>query len=359
MSELNLNAELDRMAEMSDEDFLKEDFDTTPEPEHEEVLDEDTDLDNTPVNEEVNVDEDSTEEEEETTTEPEENTEGMEQEEVDVDKTDDASDVSDFEQRITSPFKANGKMMQVNNADEAIKLMQMGANYNKKMTGMKDNLKRIKMLEQNGLLDDDKLSYLIDLSKKDKGAITKLLKDAELDPLDLDLDEDGTEYSPNTYTVNDEQMALDDVISELRDTDGFGKTVDIVGNMWDKTSRDEIGKNPNYLRVINDHVNSGVYDKITEVVEQQRMLGNLQGLSDVRAYEAVGAQLYPMGQPTEASPVSNVEVKRPVIKKEDPALQRKKKALSSTKTRKPKNVVEDDLSNLSDEDFLKATAYMA
>lgn len=346
-------AELDRIAGLSDEEFLKEDFNSTPvddEPVQEEDVVDDTEEEEAPAEEEIGESGDYSEED----TSPEEGSEDS----IDPDEGNDPSaDISGFEQKVTAPFKANGKMMQVHSAEDAIKLMQMGANYNKKMSGMKDNLKRIKMLEQHGLLDDDKLSYLIDLSKKDKGAINKLLKDAEIDPLDLD--EDSTEYSPNTYTVDDNQMLLDEVISDLRETPSFSDTVDIVSNKWDKTSRDEISKNPNYLRVINDHVGSGVYGKITEVVEQQRMLGNLVGLSDIQAYEMVGAQLYPIQQPTEVAPLGNLEVKQPKSKKENPALQRKKKGLSGVRSRKPNNVVEDDLSDLSDDDFLKATAYLA
>ena len=87
--------------------------------------------------------------------------------------------------------------------------MQMGANYNKKMAALKPNLKLLKLLENNGLLSEEKLSFLIDLDKKNPDAITKLVKDSGLDPLEMDVSK--SDYKPNTYTVHDREVELDSV----------------------------------------------------------------------------------------------------------------------------------------------------
>ena len=84
-----------------------------------------------------------------------------------------------FFDKVTAPFKANGRQMQIEDADDVIRLMQMGANYNKKMAGLKPALKMVKMLERNKLLDEDRLNFLIDLDKKDPTAIAKFLKDSD------------------------------------------------------------------------------------------------------------------------------------------------------------------------------------
>ena len=89
-------------------------------------------------------------------------------------------------ERLLTPFKANGRQMQVHSVDDAMQLMQMGANYNKKMAGLKPNLKLMKMLEKNDLLNEEKLSFLIDLQTKDPAAIARFIKDSEVDPLDID-----------------------------------------------------------------------------------------------------------------------------------------------------------------------------
>ena len=89
-------------------------------------------------------------------------------------------------QRLLAPFKANGKDIQVTSVDEALTLMQMGANYNKKMAALKPNLKVLKLLDTHGLLDENELNFLIDLKEKNPKAIMKLVKDSGIDPMEMD-----------------------------------------------------------------------------------------------------------------------------------------------------------------------------
>ena len=65
--------------------------------------------------------------------------------------------------RLLAPFKANGREISVKSVDDAVTLMQMGANYNKKMAALKPSLKLMKLLENNGLLSEEKISYLIEI----------------------------------------------------------------------------------------------------------------------------------------------------------------------------------------------------
>ena len=74
--------------------------------------------------------------------------------------------------KIMAEFKANGKMTSVSNSDEVRQLMMMGAGFNKKMVALKSTQKYVKMLENNGLLDEEKLNYL---SKKLQKNVFKFL----------------------------------------------------------------------------------------------------------------------------------------------------------------------------------------
>ena len=197
-------------------------------------------------------------------------------------------------EQILAPFRANGKEIKVESIDDAITLMKMGANYNKKMAALKPNLKLLKMLENNGLLEESKLSYLIDLDKKNPEAIGKLIKDSGVDPLTLDPSEEST-YTPKTYTVDDNQLALDAVLEDIRETPSYQTTLDVIGNKWDEASRRIIVANPAVIGVLNDQIGSGIYHQIMSTVEQQRMLGKLQGLSDLEAYRTVGDALHAQG----------------------------------------------------------------
>lgn len=56
--------------------------------------------------------------------------------------------------------------IELRDSSEAVQLMQKGANYTRKMQDIAPHRKVLLMLENNGLLDEGKLSYLIDLEKK-------------------------------------------------------------------------------------------------------------------------------------------------------------------------------------------------
>ncbi len=292
--------------------------------------------------------------------------EGKKEEKSDTKNTDDKKEESVSEtnyqqelERLLSPFKANGRDIQVKNVDEAITLMQMGANYNKKMAGMKPGLKILKMLDNNGLLDEDKLSYLIDLDKKDPAAIEKLLKDSGLDPLDIDVKKE-TKYKPNTYTVDDQSVELDQVLNDIRDTKSFNETLDIVGKKWDDSSRQVIKNSPNILKIINEHVESGAYQQIKQAVDNERMFGGLDGLSDLEAYKQVGDAINAKGgfnKATESTEsTSTLESVKAKTKTVDPKLKSRKKAASSTNKNTSTAKEQFDPLSMSDEDFEKMAA---
>lgn len=238
--------------------------------------------------------------------------EGKDLGEKDTSKKEEKSDKSDKPvdyqaeyQKLMTPFKANGKEMQVDSIDDARVLMQMGANYNKKMQQLKPALKVIKMLENNDLLDESKLSYLIDLDKKNPDAIKKLIKESGLDPLDIDTKDDVSYEPTDTYTVDDKEVELDSVLSELKESPVFSKTVDIISNKWDAPSKQALADNPGIIRLINEHVELGIYDKIASVVERERMMGRLTGLNDIQAYKQVGDAINDAGGFKNLSNTSN------------------------------------------------------
>ena len=261
-------------------------------------------------------------------------------------------------EKILAPFSANGKQMQVQSAEEAITLMQMGANYNKKMAALKPNLKLLKLLENNGLLSEEKLSFLIDLDKKNPDAITKLVKDSGLDPLEMDVSK--SDYKPNTYTVHDREVELDSVLSDIQDTPTYSKTISIVGNKWDGESKKIIVENPQLIKVINDHMASGVFDLISNEVDRQRALNRLNGVSDIEAYRLVGDEMHnrgalrPASQPAQKAPgtVRERVPAKPAAQNQD--TRSKKLAASTPKAAAPvKNDPDFNPLALSDEDFAK------
>lgn len=264
---------------------------------------------------------------------------------------------------LLAPFKANGRDIQVRSVEDARALMQMGANYNKKMAALKPNLRLMKMLENNGLLSEDKLSFLIDLSKKDQGAINKLVKDSGLNPLDLDADKAG-EYKPKSHTVDEREVDLDNVLTDLEGSAAYSKTLDLVAK-WDGPSKQVVAQNPELLQVLHDHVASGIYDLIAAEIERERTFGRLKGMSGIEAYRQVGDAIQARGgfnhlgsSQGKTSPDAKVVVQPKPKSASDDKRDEKRKALSSPKPAagSPKTDADFNPLSMSDAEFEKQAA---
>lgn len=280
-------------------------------------------------------------------------------------ETKEATAAVDYEaeyKKLLAPFRANGREVKVESVEDALALMQMGANYNKKMAAMKPNIKLLKLLENNGLLSEEKISFLIDLEKKSPEAISKLVKDSGLNPMDLDTDKAG-EYQPKIHSVDDREVELDTVLDEIQETPTYTQTLEIVSKKWDGASKQTVANSPQLLKVINDHVASGIYTMISEEVERERLFGRLNNLSDIEAYRQVGDAIQARGgfnhlvpnQGKPAAPAKVVVQPKPKASTED-ALNQKRRAASSTKPANTSTVNADAGINpleLSDEAFAK------
>ncbi len=141
------------------------------------------------------ADEDDTEEEDsETPGEDEEQTEDeVEDEEVeseeDSEKDSDEPEESQDEQEVAEQvhkLRANGMDIEVT-TDEALVLASKGMDYTKKMQEIAPWRKTISALKDQNLSHTD-VNTMIDVMKGDKNAIAALLKKADIDPLDLDLE---------------------------------------------------------------------------------------------------------------------------------------------------------------------------
>lgn len=358
---------------MSDEEFLKAPLEpATPVDSSEEATDvalesdestteedESTETDDKSDSDETN--EESDEESSETEVDPTEDTDGTDAGEgVTEDGSEKApktpnetdNEFKTFYEQVTASFKANGRDMQVKDPQEVIQLMQMGANYAKKMAALKPSIKTMKVLEKRGLLEDGKLDFLIDLHNKNPEAIKKLLKDSKIDPLNIDIDE-ASDYKPKSHKIDDTELAMDEVLESIKDSDTYNQTLEIVSNQWDDASRNIIATNPQLLQVINGHVSNGVYEKVWTEVERERTFGRLTGISDLEAYKSVGDKLF--GQGEQASPPPQKKVVTPKATKPDVNRTRKKQAASPSRS-KPSSKSPDSFNplSMSDDEFLKA-----
>ena len=262
--------------------------------------------------------------------------------------------------KIFAPFKANGREVEIKSAEDAIALMQMGANYNKKMAALKPNLKLMKLLENNGLMNEERISYLIDLEKKNPDAINKLVKDSGINPMDLDAEKAG-EYKPKIHAVDDREIDLDTVLDELQDSPSYNRTLDVVSKQWDGASKQVISQSPQLLKVINAHMERGIYDVINKEVENEKLFGRLTGLSDIEAYRKVGDAIEARGGfnhlgSSQKNPARGTIVPPKPKAGESDELKEKRRAAGSTKPAASGTAAKEfNPLGMSDEEFSKVS----
>ena len=204
-------------------------------------------------------------------------------------------DYKAFHDQVMAPFQANGKTIQLRSVDEAVQLMQQGANYTRKMQAIAPHRKVLMMLENNGLLDESKLSRLIDLEKKNPDAIRALVKEAGIDPLDIDVHEEST-YTPGNHAVPDEAVAFQTTLDEVSSTPDGQETVRQITASWDPESKAELWKDPSILGTIHQQRISGVYDRVVAEIERQRTIGAIPAnVSLLNAYRVIGERMTQAG----------------------------------------------------------------
>jgi len=198
------------------------------------------------------------------------------------------------------------------------------------MNRLHGELKYVEMLRNNGLLDEQKLSLLIDAQAGKPGAIKKLLDSAKVDPLTLDSAE-ASSYAPSDHRVSDEQVRFQSVVSDLS-TNETGKAVLIDAQGWDQASKAEIYKTPDVLTLLAQQKEMGRYDLIVAELNRAKLLGQLPpGESFLQSYTRVGQQMMQAGRfepstPT-PTPVAQKTVTPPV-----PANSKKAAAAAPTRT---------------------------
>jgi hypothetical protein len=277
---------------------------------------------------------------------------------------------ADYEE-IMKPFKANGKTITLKDASEVRQLMQMGANYTKKLQELAPHRKTLLMLQSNQI-DESKLDYLIALDKRDPEAIKKLIKDSGIDPLEIDTSKDST-FKAGTHIISDEDANFKTALDELAESDEGKETLVEIEERFDPVSKNELWKSPDILSAIHSQRESGVYALITEEMDRRKVLGQIpQNIPFLQAYKLVGDDLAAAaqggktgsttssgdqggtstgqaGQPAPVVVATRTAVPKPAATNDDKAAAASTSRGSSSAKLPPPNPLA-----MSDEDFLKS-----
>ena len=371
--------------DISDEDFEKmgmyppsssasEESDTDESLEESDALDQDESLEEEPQDtsetDEDDEDDDQDEgeaesqgqEDEESESDDEEedsDNEDEEQEEEDEANDDAKSEAEKFYAKLTSPIKANGKEHVIKDADEAERLIQMGIGYTKRLEELKPARQLFKTFEQHNMLDNESISFAIDLVQGNKDAILKLIKDKGINPLDLDTD-DNIDYKSSVELAPEQSVDFDDVIHSIKDSEHYDATINIVRS-WDAKSKQDVSNNPAQIAHLNEHVANGTYQKVSAEVEKLIALGNpdLKAMSELDRYKAVGNWMAQEGRlaPPSASGQSTTDEGEKVLpkagNKSNPKTAKKKKAAGVPRSKAKVSSKAINPLNMSDEEFEK------
>jgi hypothetical protein len=275
-----------------------------------------------------------------------------------------AESMADFYKRVVqTPIKANGKTIKINSAEEAIGLMQMGANYTRKLQELAPVRKIVTMLDKNGLLDEGKLTFLIDIANKNPDAIKKLVKDSGVDPMEINTDEKDT-YVPGNHRVSDGEVKFQTVLTTLKGTEDGKETLKIINATWDDASKDILWDEPEVMEAIHEQRGNGVYKTISDEVERQKTVGLIPvDAPFLQAYRFVGDQLAKKSKttsqadpaPKDTKPEPKIVATRTPPKKVDPNAE-KAKAAAGTKGAPGSTRPFVNPLAMADDEFLKTMA---
>ena len=225
------------------------------------------------------------EEEEPTTEEVEDNSENDE-DEVTKPKAEEQVEPKKYK------YKANGQEFEFTE-DEILsqfgKVFGQSMNYTKKMQAIAPYRKMISALEEEKLTEDD-MNLMIDALKGNKDAITSLVKRADVDVLDLDLEKES-DYVPNSYGRAESELKVQEVIDEIAADKEFPITQHVVADQWDDQSRDVFAQNPELIKELHIDVVNGTFDKVSPMAMKMKVLDGGRR-SDIDYYIEAGKQYH-------------------------------------------------------------------
>lgn len=163
-------------------------------------------------------------------------------------------------------IKANGKEYDMS-IDELKQMASKGMDYVKKTTALKPYRTMIAAMQENNISPED-LNMLIDLKKGNKEAISKIIRDNDVDTYDLP---EADTYKPTEYRRSEEAYEIKEIISSISQDSEFSRTSDIYKNLDDQ-SRQAINQNPTMLSGLHQDIKSGLFDQVLPYAEKRAMI---------------------------------------------------------------------------------------
>ena len=261
--------------------------------------------------------------------------------EVDEDSEDDV-EVNDTTDSDSEPIYLDlgDKKIEAKDTDELQNIAKTALKGKLKYDQYKDDIALIEGIKKQGLSEED-LFLLVEAKKGNNKALAKLLKKSNVDPMNIDTDDEEVDaYRPNVYKVDSNEIEIKSIIDNTKNTDKFPVFENLITKEFDDSSRGLVFKDPNNLQFVSDLVTSGLFDKIAPKYMKNKLLGSSNSFEAlVKAYDDY---------------VKDVEVKkedtaRDVTNRSKSKANKRKKATTGRKT--ASKSVKKDPENMSEEEF--------
>ena len=199
-----------------------------------------------------------------------------------------------YEKVAMAKFTANGREVEgFKNPDDLIRAQQMLHGYSDKMKVFKEYKPFIKTLEERGITaDPEKFKLARSLLDGDPEAIKKVLKDKNIDPLELDLDD--IKYVPKVKLPSEAQLLIEETYEQAENLGVGSKFNRVISKDWDMPSLQEFVSNGAVRADLLQHLKDGTYDIVQNEIKRMELLdstGVLDGMNSVEKYRAAIANL--------------------------------------------------------------------
>jgi len=268
-----------------------------------------------------------------------------------------------YEDLFKNGIKAAGVDRTVRDPEHLKTLVRIGLGANENNRKIKPYLKQLKSLEQAGVsLEDDNLNFLVDVMSGNKDALKELVKNKfKIDEDELqswyDEEENGQAYIANDHVISDSRFQLQEILEDIKTTPTYDQTVNFLSSI-DDDGKALISREPGLVNLLNDDMQSGVFQKALDEAHFRMDRGLLPKQSILQSYiavmqdEAFFTSL--TGQPnpkvTDNEPVMDTKKKKEVVS-------RKKRSSNvgtskgSTKGSQQHSVNTKDINKMSESEF--------
>lgn len=185
-------------------------------------------------------------------------------------ETDDIDYKAFYEAVAVGNITVNGKTIpKLKDPAKIIQRIQMSGGFSEKMAGFKQYRPFMGPLKERGMLENpEKFALAMDIMDGNQEAIAAHLRSLNVDPIDLEIDDEGPAYAAKTQVASTSQLEVEDTFEDARRL-GIGEKLEkTVLKEWDDASFSEFVANPAVRTDLVKQMQSGAYDVVQNKIAQ-------------------------------------------------------------------------------------------